>query len=384
MIPNLKAKLDQMRKDRPQAEKPAAKATAPECRRIVTDYAFGKDISFRKAWEDLDGISLGRVLREKLPEDIGYGDLLFMDTETTGLSTGAGTVAFLIGTAYFVPEGLRVEQFFLEDLHQEEDALKAWAERASSFRSVVTYNGKNYDLPLLESRALMNRMRPVVPEVSMDLLYPARRYFRGRFPSCSLSVLEDAVLGISRSENDDIPGAMIPAAYFRFLEDRDETRIRLILSHNRQDLVSLAELTLKLANMQKYAETLEDPEYLRICAGNAEAAGDRETAERLLRKAAPELSQASEDLIWLCKRQERWGDAYAACLAWTEAHRGGLEILELQAKLEEHFLRDPEKALATCRRAMTVLPRNGSKDLWKEWDHRRRRLLFKTGRKETV
>ena len=79
-----------------------------------------------------------------------------------------------------------------------------------------------------------------------------------------------------------------------------------------------------------------------------------------------------------------WDDAYAACLAWTENHRGGLEILELQAKLEEHYLRDPDRALATCRRAMAILPRTGARDLWAGWDHRRRRLQMKTNKQETV
>jgi len=353
-----------MRKERPQAVKPAEELSTPECRRIVEDYPFDAAVSAKTKWETLDAASLAAVLREPLPRNLNYRDLVFMDTETTGLSTGAGTVAFLIGVAYFTDNGLRVEQFFLEDLHQEEDALKAYGERIAPFRAIVTYNGKNFDLPLLESRALMNRMRPKAPAYSLDLLYPARRYFKGRYASCSLSVLEGEVLGIGRAEEEDLPGSQIPAAYFQYLQDRDETQIARILSHNRQDLVSLAELTLHLARMQQRAETLEEPEFLWVCARNEQETGDAARAERLLTLAAPRLAAAAEDLIWLRKRQERWDEAYTACLDWTERHTGGLEILELQAKLEEHQFQNPEKALATCRRALAILPRTGGRDVW--------------------
>jgi len=382
MIPNLKAKLSMMRKDNPAAAAaPSVPCDAPSCRRIRRVYPWAAAVSQLSDWEKLSIRDLSLLFREDLPRSLSFRDLLFMDTETTGLSTGAGTVAFLIGVGYFSEDGFVVEQFFLEDLDQESDALSAYQEILSRCRAVVTYNGKNYDLPLLQTRFVMNRLRPREPSLSLDLLYPARRFFRGRYASCSLSVLEEERLGIARGE--DIPGAQIPAAYFDYLKTRDETQISKILSHNRQDLVSLAELLLHMAGLQSCGGG-GDPELTLACARNHMEMGEAERALPLLEEASFSLAEAAEELIWLYKRRGDFESAYRVSKAWTQHHRGGLEIRELQAKLEEHWLRDYASALENCRQALDILNHTGSVEDWDRWRHRRQRLLRKSASKENT
>ena len=174
---------------------------------------------------------------------------LFLDTETTGLGTGPGTLAFLVGLAWIeqgAVEGsaaLRVEQRLMTRFGGERELLdwvrKTVAERAGT---LVTYNGRSYDMPLLESRTLMQRMRPgIACDLHLDLLHPARALWGGLLPDCRLGTLEARVLGHHRPL--DLPGAEIPAAWLSFVRDGRQDEIETILAHNREDLVSLAALT---------------------------------------------------------------------------------------------------------------------------------------------
>ncbi len=124
-----------------------------------------------------------------LPEELSRDELLFLDTETTGLAGGAGTVAFMIGLAYFAGNEVVLEQYIMRDYDEEPDQLEAVKERIEERSNLVTFNGKCYDFPLLKDRFIMNRLEPPVLDNHIDLLHPARSLWR-HLPSCSLKALE--------------------------------------------------------------------------------------------------------------------------------------------------------------------------------------------------
>ena len=170
------------------------------------------------------------------------GRWLFLDTETTGLAGGSGTYAFLIGVGSIGRDGFRVRQFFMRDYSEEASVLHALAEYIAQFDVLITYNGRSYDQPLLETRYTMCRARhPFGRLEHLDLLYGARRLFKLRLENCRLVNLENQILGFERE--GDIPGEMIPYCYFEYLRSRRAHRLPPIFHHNVLDIVSLACLT---------------------------------------------------------------------------------------------------------------------------------------------
>jgi uncharacterized protein YprB with RNaseH-like and TPR domain len=177
----------------------------------------------------------------------GPEDLLFFDLETTGLSGGAGTVAFLAAFGRFVRSGppplrLRLDQYLLLDYGGEDDFLGALLREFEPNPGpplVVTYNGKSFDLPLLRSRCVMTGRRPPAC-CPVDLLHPARRLWKRVLPSCSQGEIETAVLGLSRA--GDVSGALAPDIWFSFLKTGDPLPLRGICGHNQRDILGLASL----------------------------------------------------------------------------------------------------------------------------------------------
>jgi uncharacterized protein len=198
--------------------------------------------------------SIGITDLEDLPADllgpISNGDIAhsvpqkwaFLDTETTGLAGGAGTYAFLIGVGTITPEGFRVRQFFMREFAEETSLLVGLAEYLKQFDVLITYNGKTYDQPLLETRYRMVRARPPFAAMEhLDLLFGARRLWKLRFDSCRLVDLENQILGVERE--GDLPGELIPYVYFEYLRTREAFRLVPILHHNAIDILTLACLT---------------------------------------------------------------------------------------------------------------------------------------------
>lgn len=166
----------------------------------------------------------------------------FLDTETTGLAGGTGTYAFLIGVGRITPDGFRVRQFFMRDHGEEPSLLTALADHLAQFDVLITYNGKTYDQPLLETRYRMSRFRPPFDRMPhLDLLHGARRLWKLRFDSCRLVDLEHQILGVERQ--GDLPGEMIPYVYFEFLRTGEALKLVPILHHNAMDILTLACLT---------------------------------------------------------------------------------------------------------------------------------------------
>jgi uncharacterized protein YprB with RNaseH-like and TPR domain len=184
----------------------------------------------------LDAITEGTVAKSH------HSRWAFLDTETTGLAGGSGTYAFLIGVGRITPEGFRLRQFFMRDLGEEASLLHALSNHLAEFDTLVTYNGKAYDQPLLETRFRMVRARPPFSRLEhLDLLFGARRLWKLRFDSCRLVELENQILGIERQ--GDLPGEMIPYVYFEYLRTKEAFRVAPILHHNALDILTLACLT---------------------------------------------------------------------------------------------------------------------------------------------
>jgi len=188
--------------------------------------------------------------------------LLFVDLETTGLAGGAGTYAFLVGCGWFDGGRFRVRQFFLSNFVAERALLDALVELARTAGTVVSYNGKSFDLPLVETRLTLHRMETPFAEMPhIDMLHPARRLWRknevsslqsyGGMPmrdsGCRLSVLEQSLCGYVR--DGDVAGFEIPARYFHFVRTGDARPLEAVLEHNRLDLLSLALVTSRAAQL---------------------------------------------------------------------------------------------------------------------------------------
>ena len=209
-----------------------------------------------------------------------WEDIVFLDTETTGLMGGTGTYVFLLGTAYISNGELVLRQHLLHDLGAEAAFMSALREELAPFRACASYNGKCFDLPLLRTRFVMAlRSDLSVDESHLDLLHPARRLWRDRFGSTSLRQLEDSVLDIVRV--DDIPGALIPDRYFRWLALRDPRLIEPVLDHNARDIVSLVRITDRIAQAVIDARAGRAPDHAPAAFALAKAferTGERDTA----------------------------------------------------------------------------------------------------------
>jgi tetratricopeptide (TPR) repeat protein len=185
-----------------------------------------------------------------LLDTLGEGEILpcsperwaFLDTETTGLAGGSGTYAFLIGVGRITAEGFRVRQFFMREYAEERSTLAALHQHLEGFDVLITYNGKSYDQPLLETRYRMTRHKPPFGRLGhLDLLYGARRIWKLRLENCRLVQLEQQILGVYRE--GDLPGELIPYVYFEYLRSREAQKLIPIFHHNAMDILTLACLT---------------------------------------------------------------------------------------------------------------------------------------------
>jgi len=168
-------------------------------------------------------------------------DLLFLDLETTGL--GASPL-FLIGTLSWEDSGLLVRQFFARDYAEERAALECFLERAANHKLLVTFNGKSFDVPYLRMRAAANGVPCRLDHAHLDLLHASRRIWKDRFGDCRLQTLEYHVCG--RRRHGDIPGAEIGEAYHAYVRTGDARKMAAVVNHNRQDLLTLAEILVRM------------------------------------------------------------------------------------------------------------------------------------------
>ena len=294
---------------------------------------------------------------------LGGGDasrLVFVDVETTGLAGGAGTYAFLIGCGWFDGPVFRVRQFFLSAFSAEAALLGGVAEVADAATGVVTFNGKSFDLPLIETRFAFHRMEtPFAGLPHVDMLHSARRLWRGNdeetgaAASCKLGVLEEGICGVARE--GDVPGFEIPSRYFHYVRSGDARPLGAVLEHNRLDLVSLALLTARASQLLEEGAGSARTAREALGLGRLYERGELHDAARDAFARAVDLpadatthAEALRSHAVLCRRLRQYPQAAASwqrlialrnCPARLER-----EATEALAVHHEHRLRDPRAA----------------------------------------
>jgi len=300
-------------------------------------------------------------------------DYRFFDLETTGLSGGAGNLAFLAGVGRFRGGLFEVTQLFLSDYPGEGAFLDLLLPLLSDGVYWVSYNGRSFDTPLLRSRCLMNR-RILEERMPVDLLYPARRLWRGLFPDCSLGTVEREIL--IKSRELDIPGEEIPHRYFSYLRDRNPGLLEPVFSHHREDILTLAAL---LGLMEKLLLGLLEgvPRDLyglgRLCM-----TGNQERAVEVLQQGAGSGDTRCALFLggWL-KREGRRREAVAVWEAlWKR--RGNTTAARELAVHWEHREKEYRQALEIVQAVLTrPFPPQGREK--EAWERREQRLKKKAG-----
>lgn len=288
----------------------------------------------------------------------------FVDTETIGLAGGAGSFAFLIGLGRMTEQGFLVTQYFLREPSEEASVLESLAQDLSPFATMVTYNGRSFDAPLLETRYRMARQRiPFAEMPHLDLLFACRRLWKQRFESCKLTNLERDVLDFERV--GDVPGFLIPSLYTNYLRTRDAGSLVPVFQHNALDILSLACLT------SLVGATFENPELVlerhpTECVGLGRwllQMGRRDEALPFLWKAAN--SAIAEDLLartlWEIAIAERQLGRYAEMQKPLRQlldfpNRLQAQALEALSILYERRLVDLDEALRFAERLMQMQP----------------------------
>ncbi len=314
-------------------------------------------------------------------------EVLFLDTETTGLAGGAGTCVFLVGLGYFSGKDFVIEQHLMRDFEEEYPLLKSVADRLDERPLPVTFNGKTFDIPLLKSRFTLQRLSFPKLKGHIDLLHPCRRLWN-HLPSCSLTELEKELLDFRRG--DDISGGEVPRYYRAYLENKDWKLLKPILSHNFFDVISLLGLiehlersvrlengeersAYELFNLGKQLEKEKKLDKSIRCYEKALAGAD---SRRLQEKI-------EERLTWQYKRSEDYQEAQAIWKQMKQENRGGIFPYVELAKFYEHQKKDHSRALKVCMQALKYLKDKRAvisdwKEKKSELQHRRERLEEKT------
>ncbi len=230
--------------------------TPPSHDRAVPGEEIAPGLHYTEAWLDwpppADGID-ARFARVDTPVTCAH--LLHFDTETTGLAGGTGTRAFMIGAADWVGQRFRLRQLTITTMAAEAAMLRTFASWIHPHTTLVSYNGKCYDSPLLTTRyRLARQANPLSGLQHLDLLHPVRRHWKGVWENCRLATAERQLLGVVRE--DDLPGAQAPAAWLTYLRGGSATNLRRVMQHNAQDLKSLAGVLLYMAGMDVYPSVL--------------------------------------------------------------------------------------------------------------------------------
>ena len=283
-------------------------------------------------------------------------DLLFIDTETTGLG-GAGAVPFLIGCGSLTGAGFEIRQYLLPDYSDEAALLEQVLAELGRDKTLVSYNGAAFDLNLIRDRFIVNRVAREVPcSGHFDLLHPARRLFKRRLSDCSLTSIEREVFGYYRC--DDVPGHLIPSIYFDWLQTESTDFLPAVLEHNKLDIISLYFLLLHLDHIFRTDGAVLD--YADDLYSLSRVYGRRKRHQKVIanfvtlqKNPGPPLTD--EVLLFHSMAYKRQGDWAGAVEIWhkladstgPEAVAAALEL----AKHYEHRARDCGRALDYTRKA---------------------------------
>ena len=334
-----------------------------------------------------------------LPDDVSF-DLrraVFFDVETSGLSGGTGTYVFLVGVGFFDGDTFRVQQFFMRDVTEEPAMLRQVGEVLDRFDAVVSFNGRAFDLPLINTRFTLARQpRRLIGAPHLDLLRPSRRLWRRRLESCSLGSLEQEVLGVRRADKE-VPGWLVPRLYLDYVQTGDASGLVGVFYHNLVDILSMVTLAARLGAVfgePQAAEPLDGVDlfslgwwYERL---GMVTEGEAAYRSALSRSLPGEVEQAAwRHLSFLLKRQDRREEA---AVIWRKvAENSGARGVYAHVELAKHYewhTRDLPAAAAVTRQAMALLesapPDRQVQEALAELAHRLRRLERKMARAELV
>ncbi len=297
-------------------------------------------------------------------------DALFLDTETTGLTGGTGTFAFLIGLGWFENDTFCTKQIFARDFSEERASLSFLLDLAGKKSFIVSYNGKAFDVGLLSTRFILNRLPDMLVSMPhLDLLHPARRLLGHRLVNNRLITMEKEVLGIHR--HGDIPGSEIPQRYFDWLRNRDARMLTDIFEHNRLDIISMAVLSVHLAELLNYDREIVSGEHADLLAAaklflaRGNISGARKILSLLIKSEYIHIAlEAEKTLSLIFKRSGQLRDAVRIWEMMLHDDPGNIFALEEMAKYFEHRKHDLPKAIECVNKAlnntyaMTISERN--------------------------
>jgi hypothetical protein len=285
----------------------------------------------------------------------------FIDTETTGLAGGSGTYAFMIGVGRYEQDGFRLAQFFMRDPGEEPALLHLLEEFLAPAQTLVSFNGKSFDVPLLNTRYITNGLPSPLPGLAqLDILHLARRLWRERLPDRSLGYLETHILGEQRTE-EDTPGWMIPQLYFDYIRAGDARPLKGVFYHNLMDILTMAVLTDQMGAMlaDPMGETVTHALDLVAIGRLHEDLGEADKAQAIYSRGLDlDLPEAAardtrRRLAWLYRRAEDWTPAVS--LWWqAAAEREVYAHIEL-AKYFEHQKNDLDEAHHWVQAAIALI-----------------------------
>ncbi len=321
-----------------------------------------------------------------------HQDFLFLDTETTGLM-GAGTIAFMVGVAFWDGDAFVVRQFFLRDHGDEQAMLFLLAELLADRAGVITFNGRTFDLPLLDNRYLMNRLDDLMGDLlerpHIDLLPPARRLWRRRLGSCALSELEKNLLGVRRT-GEDVPGWRIPGMYMDYLRTGDARELLGVFYHNQLDMLSMVTLAARVLRQFGQPKTADPALDLVSLARWQQKLDLISEAEAVLRVAAEEeaaLEVYHQVLYALGALLKRNGRRPEAVTYWQQIAVTAFDNVEAHVELAKYYeweQRDLGTALSWTQQALILVKGWPTRDALLVEDellHRKARLERKLGAK---
>ena len=349
--------------------------------------------SFRQGSVPLRGDSpLGIITAwAKAPQlsQLNLEQFLFLDTETTGLYGGTGIYTFLIGAGRFEGDEFRMAQFFLRDPGEEGAQLAAFEQFAAPCEAIVSFNGKSFDMPMLNNRFVLNGWPlPLKDAGHLDLLHLARRLWKARLPSRALGDLESRILGLRRSEQD-VPGWMIADLYYDYLHTGDARPLRGVFYHNEIDVVSMAALLNHISTLLTNPVEGDIEHGLDLISiGKLYAdLGHLNTAAEIYRRGLSYADvqqdaywKALEQLSFLHKKQDEINEAMRL---WQEAAEAGQIYAHVEiAKVYEHRRKDYTEAAHWTQVAIDIIstPNHPAVDRaqWlPELEHRLERLTQK-------
>jgi len=306
---------------------------------------------------DVDGARLRQIGRDDTLAQLDISRLAFIDCETTGLSGGTGTLAFLVGIAWLDGSTVVTEQYFLPDFPAERAFVAAIGQSLDGFDGLVSFNGRSFDVPLLETRFALTKLPSECLELPhLDLLHPSRRIWKHRLETCALGSIEQHVLGHFR--DDDVPGWIIPQLFFDYLRSGDVRTLAQVFEHNRLDLLAMVALVGRLGQMLDEEVVPDDGPDLYGLGTLLDDLGEAERALRAYETALtlglpPDLR--SRALIRMAVALRRSGRRDLAAQAWERLARergdsAARALVEL-AKHYEHEEHDYETAADLTRQA---------------------------------